>query len=124
VLLSLLATIAAWRGDGTEAWLSVGADDAAKVAARPRPPAPPLLRSSRPSSREPPRGEREREYWITNESLWEPGGKKKESKKKRKRRKKKEEKKEKGKKKGIILFIFKNYDSQILICLLLLQNEK
>jgi hypothetical protein len=41
---------------------------------------------------EPPRGEREREYWITNESLWEPGGKKKESKKKRKKKRKEREK--------------------------------
>jgi hypothetical protein len=43
----------------------------------------------------------------------------------RKRRKK--EKKEEGKKenkKRNILFIFRNYDPQILFCLLLLHNEK
>jgi hypothetical protein len=45
---------------------------------------------------------------------------------KRKARKKErgEKRKEREKRKGIILFIFKNYDSQILIYLLLLHNEK
>jgi hypothetical protein len=103
VLLSLLATIAAWRGDGTEAWLSVGADDAAKVAARPR--ATPRWTGERVLDNK----------WITVGTGWKEKGK---------QEKKKEEKKGKGKKKWIILFIFKNYDSQILICLLLLHNEK
>jgi hypothetical protein len=44
---------------------------------------------------------------------------------KRKRKKKKEgEKEEKGNKKENVLFIFRNCDSQILFCLLLLHNEK
>jgi hypothetical protein len=47
---------------------------------------------------------------------------KKAEKKRKKKRKEKETRK--GNKKGIILFIFRNYDSQILFCLLLLHNEK
>jgi hypothetical protein len=49
----------------------------------------------------------------------------KKRKKKRKERKGKEKKKKKrkrGNKKGNVLFIFRNCDSQILFCLLLLHN--
>jgi hypothetical protein len=53
------------------------------------------------------------------------GRDKKEEKKRKKKRKEKGKKRgEKRNKKGIILFIFRNYDSQILFCLLLLCNEK
>jgi hypothetical protein len=77
------------------------ADDAAEVVARPRPLLPPpypcRLCSGRPvpvATSQPTRfGEWEREYWITNERLWELGGKKKEIKKKRKGRKKRKENK-------------------------------
>jgi hypothetical protein len=52
------------------------------------------------------------------------GWKEKGKQEKKERRKERKGKKEKGNKKEIILFIFKNYDSQILIYLLLLHNEK
>jgi hypothetical protein len=54
----------------------------------------------------------------------EATGRDKKEEKKRRKERKKEKKGEKRNKKGIILFIFRNYDSQILFCLLLLCNEK
>jgi hypothetical protein len=72
---------------------------------------------------EPSRLERERERETVDGEA--TGRDKKEEKKRKKKRKEKGKKRgEKRNKKGIILFIFRNYDSQILFCLLLLCNEK
>jgi hypothetical protein len=98
------------------------------VEAAPEPSRPEPLTSEPPrtaavSPMPPPASDRERERdeWMVR--LREEIKRGEKRKKKRKEKEKRREKEKKGNKKGIILFIFRNYDSQILFCLLLLHNE-